>query len=325
MVSAVSQPLTLGVVDLCKRLAKQSAKQALEETFALAELADSLGYKRFWVGEHHVADTAAACPEIVVGLLASRTKHIRVGTGGVLLRYYSPIKVAENFLTLEALFPGRTDLGVCKGPGALQHTAEALVNGNSWELGDEVFDNKVTELIDYFRRSPSHQPAKQDVANAYPWGVTPPPTWVLGSGTKSMKLASKLGTPYCFTLFFDSRQTYGPALMDQYQAEFLPSPEHKEPASSIAVSMVCLESEVEALALEARSVGEGNLPSTIVGTPGRCMERLHELAEQYKTNEILVATWMNSFEDRANLYRWLAEYNQSGTLVSDEQTTAVSM
>jgi luciferase family oxidoreductase group 1 len=325
MVSAVSQPLTLGVVDLCKRSANQSAKQALEETLALAELTDSLGYNRFWVGEHHVADTAAACPEIMVGLLASRTKHIRLGTGGVLLRYYSPIKVAENFLTLEALFPGRIDLGVCKGPGALQHTAEALVSGNAWELGDEVFDNKVTELIDYFRRSPSHKPAKQDVANAYPWGVTPPTTWVLGSGTKSQKLASKLGTPYCFTLFFDSRQTYGPVLIDQYRTEFTPSPEHTEPASSIAVSMVCLENEIEALALEARSVGEGNLPSTIVGSPLRCIERLYELAEQYKTNEILVATWMGSFEDRANLYRWLAEYNQSGALAYDEQRTSVTV
>jgi luciferase family oxidoreductase group 1 len=325
MVSVISQPLTLGVVDLCKRSPNQSAKQGLEETFALAELADSLGYKRFWVGEHHVADTAAACPEVVVALLASRTKHIRVGTGGVLLRYYSPIKVAETFLTLEALFPGRIDLGVCKGPGALHHTAEALVSGNVWELGDEVFDNKVTELIDYFRRSPSHQPAKQDVAHAYPWGVTPPPTWVLGSGTKSMKLASKLGTPYCFTLFFDSKQTYGPALMDQYQAEFSASPEHKKPASSIAVSMVCLESEIEALALEARSVGYGNLPSTIVGTPHRCMERLHELAVQYGTNEILVATWMESFQDRANLYRWLAEYNQSGAIVYDDRTAAITL
>src|SRR6266487_2183484 len=130
MNTATAQPLALSVIDLCKRSSTQSARESLEETIALAEMVDSLGYKRFWVAEHHVENTTEACPEILAALIASRTKHIRVGTGGVLLRYYSPLKVAETFLTIEALFPGRIDLGVCKGPGALPATSNALVDGN---------------------------------------------------------------------------------------------------------------------------------------------------------------------------------------------------
>jgi alkanesulfonate monooxygenase SsuD/methylene tetrahydromethanopterin reductase-like flavin-dependent oxidoreductase (luciferase family) len=234
-----------------------------------------------------------------------------------LLRYYSPLKVAETFLTIEALYPGRIDLGVCKGPGAFAATAEVLVDGNKQELEEGIFEQKVADLIDYLRQAPpapdwsASDPSEQGVVKAYPWGVTPPPVWVLGSGTKSMKLASQLGTSYSFTLFFDSRQTYGPGLMEDYQRQFSPSPEQAIPCTSIAVSMICLEDEVDALAYEAKMVMEGSLPSTIVGNPRHCFERLHELAVRYNTNEILVATWLQNYEDRANLYRWLAEYNQS--------------
>jgi luciferase family oxidoreductase group 1 len=310
MNTATAQPLKLSVLDLGKRSSARSAKQGLEETLALAELTDSLGYKRFWIAEHHVEDTAEACPEILVALLASRTKNIRVGSGGVLLRYYSPLKVAETFLTIEALFPGRIDLGVCKGPGALPGNAEALVCGHTSELEEDVFERKVAELIDYLRKAPIRDTPGQDVAHAYPWGVTPPPVWVLGSGSKSMELASRLGTPYSFTLFFDPRQTYGQGLMKDYLQTFSPSPEHAVPQTSIAVSMICLEDELEALALEAKMIGRGRRPNTVVGNPRHCIERLHELAAQYSTDEILVTAWMEEYEDRANLYRWLAEYNQ---------------
>jgi luciferase family oxidoreductase group 1 len=305
-----AQPLTLGVLDLCKRSSTRSPKEALEETLALAELADSLGYTRFWVGEHHVEDSAEACPEVLVPLIASRTKNIRVGTGGVLLRYYSPLKVAETFLTLEALFPGRIDLGVCKGPGAYPNNAEALVYGNAAELEENVFERKVAELIDYLRKAPIPDAEGTYLAHAYPWGVTPPPVWVLGSGTKSMDLASQLGTPYSFTLFFDPFETYGQGLMKEYHQKFAPSPEHAAPQGSIAVSMVCLEDEIEAFAIETKMLAKGRRPSTIVGNPRHCIERLYELAAQYSTNEILVAAWLEDFEDRANMYRLLAEHNQ---------------
>jgi luciferase family oxidoreductase group 1 len=314
-----AQPLTLGVLDLCKRSFRQSAKESLEDTLALAELADSLGYKRYWVGEHHVEDTAEACPEVLVPLIASRTKNIHVGTGGVLLRYYSPLHVAETFLTIEALFPGRIDLGVCKGPGAFPCNAQALVYGNPAELDEHVFERKVAELVELLRKAPVRDTSGQDTAHAYPWGVTPPPVWVLGSGSKSMELASQLGTPYSFTLFFDPFQTYGQGLMKGYHQKFAPSPEHAAPQSSIAVSVTCLEDEIEALALEAKLVGRGRRPSTVVGNPQHCIQRLRELAAQYSTNEILVAAWMEDFEHRAYLYRMLAEYNQA---IPDEVAAA---
>jgi luciferase family oxidoreductase group 1 len=305
-----AQPLSLSVIDLCKRSSKRSAKQALEETLALAELVDTLGYKRYWVAEHHVEDTAEACPEVLVALIASRTKNIRVGSGGVLLRYYSPLKVAETFLTIEALYPGRIDLGVCKGPGAMPANGAALVSGNMAELGEDVFERKVEELIDYLRKAPTVESGGQDVVHAYPWGVTPPPVWVLGSGSKSMELATRLGTPYSFTLFFDPRQTYGQALMRDYHQKFVPSPENQAPRTSIAVTVICAEDEIEALVLETKSVGRGSLPTTVVGTPQHCIERLRELAVEYSTNEILIAVWMENYEARANVYRWLAELNQ---------------
>lgn len=304
------QPLSLSVIELCKRSSKRSPKQALEEALALAELVDTLGYKRFWVAEHHVEDAAEACPEILVALIAARTKNIRIGSGGILLPYYSPLKVAETFLTLEALYPGRIDLGVCKGPGSLPANAQALVCGHMDELAEGVFERKVGELLDLLRKAPTVETTTQDVVHAYPWGVTPPPVWVLGSGTKSMVLAAQLGMPYSFTLFFDPNPTYGPALMKEYHQKFVPGPEHPAPQTSLAVTMICMEDEIEALARETKSVGRGRVPTTIVGNPQHCIERLYELAEEYSTNEILVAVWMEDYEERANAYRWLAELNQ---------------
>src|SRR5688500_10118906 len=139
-----------------------------------------------------------------------------------------------------------------------------------------------------------------------------------------MVLASELGTPYSFTLFFDVRQTYGPGLMEAYLRDFSPSPEQVVPHTSIAVSMICLEDQVDALAYEAKLVGGGALPSNIVGNPRYCVERLHELAAQYRTNEVLVATWQKDFQERANLYRWLAEYNQAYEQAGEAEHAALT-
>lgn len=295
--------LQLGVLDLCKRSPGMTAGAALHGTLALAEAVDGLGFSRYWVAEHHVEDTAEACPEVLIPLIAARTQRLRVGSGGVLLRYYSPLKVAETFLTLEALFPGRIELGVCKGPGVVHPAvADALVGGNAWELGDDAFDRKVFELQRYLAHCVPAQAGAAESPRARPYGVPPPPVWVLGSGSKSATLASELDLSYACALMFARGVDLGPRLLQQ----------HRQQARSaarglIAVSMVCMSTEAEAHAIERDLSGEGLLPSTIVGAPEQCAARLGELASRAGTDEILIATWARDPALRLGMYRLIAE------------------
>lgn len=299
--------LTLGILDLCKRSRERSARQSLEETIALAELADELGYRRFWVAEHHTEDSAEASPEVLVALIAARTRRIRVGSGGVLLRYYSPFKVAETFLTIEALFPGRIDLGVAKGPGVTANeTASALVDGNEWELRDDVFDRKVHDLTRALCAAVPASDGTSRLAVPRPWGVPPPPVWVLGSGTKSANLAAGLGTPYALALFFPGWQAFGPELVAGYRQSFQPGREGALPRVVIAVSVVCAATVALAARRHQELVERGFFASTIVGTPAHCGEALRDLAGRFDADEILITTWIDDQAERCALYRDLA-------------------
>lgn len=299
--------LILGILDLCKRTRERSARQSLEETIALAELADELGYRRFWVAEHHTEDSAEASPEVLVALIASRTRRIRAGSGGVLLRYYSPFKVAETFLTIEALFPGRIDLGVAKGPGiTVAETAAALVDGNEWELRDDVFDRKVHDLVCALRAAPPASESDAQTAVPRPWGVPPPPVWVLGSGTKSAMLAAGIGAPYALALFFPGWQAFGPELVAEYRRTFRPGPESAGARVMIAVSVACAATEALAARRHENLVARGFYESTIVGTPVTCAGALREIAGRFGADELLVTTWFDDQAERCALYRDLA-------------------
>lgn len=304
----MNNTLNLGILDLCKRTSTISAAESLRGTLALAEEADRAGYRRFWVAEHHVEDSAEACPEVLIPLIAARTKRLSVGSGGVLMRYYSPLKVAETFLTLEALFPGRIELGVAKGPGAVGTAVpEALVCGNRWELTDDAFERKVFELNELLRHAYERGESNPHVVRARPYGVQPPPLWVLGSGSKSQTLASSLGVSYACALIFNGGMATGPKLLEEYRSEYMASLERPASRACVAVSAVCMEREEDAIAREAQLNKAGMLKSNIVGSPAQCAARLRELAEINGTSEILVTTWLQDPAERISMFRSLAE------------------
>jgi luciferase family oxidoreductase group 1 len=297
--------LELGILDLCKRGRQRSAGEALHGTLALAMEADRLGYRRYWVAEHHVEDSAEACPEVLIPLIAGCTKRITVGSGGVLLRYYSPLKVAETFLTIEALFPGRIELGVCKGPGVTQTAvADALVGGNRWELTDEAFERKVFELSRLLANA--HEPSNNSTpgVRARPYGVPPPPLWVLGSGSKSQQLASDLGCSYACALMFPGGMALGPKVVADYRRGFV-APGAK-PRACIALSVIAEESEAKANVQNRAFVSLGMMESNVVGTPEQCAARIEAIAGEHQASEVLLASWHEDPAERIATYRRLA-------------------
>src|SRR5712672_1311302 len=192
----------LGVLDQSPVISGHSPARAIAETVSLARLAEELGYHRYWLAEHHaIAALADPSPEILVSSVASATSRIRVGTGGVLLPYYSPLKVAEQFRMLEALFPGRIDLGIGRAPGGDPRTALALADGEY--PGAEHMPQQVQDLIGFLDGSlPSDHPYAK--VKAQPAGDTSPEVWLLGSSEYSGALAAQLGLRFAFAHFISA-------------------------------------------------------------------------------------------------------------------------
>ena len=299
--------LTLSVLDLCKRYGAQSARESLEETLDLARFTESLGYRRYWIAEHHTNDAAQSSPEVVIPLLASRTKSMRIGAAGVLLQYYSPLKVAETFLALEALFPGRIDLGVCRGPGVSSpEMARALVSEHQDELGEESFAEKVRELVALLHQKPGHG-TDDGAVLARPLDVKPPPIWVLGAGPRTVRLAAALGTRYAYSLFFGGGLAHGVDYLSEYRSSFVPNAELASGCGSIAVSVICAESEARANRCDAELVAGGCYQSNVVGTPKQCAETLRVFGDLFGVDEIIVATFIRNHRERRSIYRQLVE------------------
>ncbi|MDB5988153.1 MAG: class flavin-dependent oxidoreductase [Nevskia sp.] len=299
--------LVLSVLDLCKRAAGTSARESLRDTLSLARLVDTLGYKRFWIAEHHTDDAAQSCPEVLLPMLASQTKSLRIGAGGILLQYYSPLKVAELFLALEALFPGRMDLGICRGPGVTSpKVAAALVSGHDDELSGENFEQKLGELVELLRQARLGSAADGNV-RASPFGVAPPPLWMLGSGPSSLRLAASHGTPYAYSLFFGGGLLYGLEFMADYRRTYAASLDHPHAQGAIAVTVVCADTDADALRWDAELVEQGCYKSNIVGAPDTCARTLKSFSELFGVDEIFVATFVQNPRARHDLYRHLAE------------------
>jgi luciferase family oxidoreductase group 1 len=301
--------LEIGILDLCKRGPQQSAGDALHGTLALAMEADRLGFHRYWVAEHHVEDSAEACPEVLIPLIAGCTKRIMVGSGGVLLRYYSPLKVAETFLTIEALFPGRIELGVAKGPGVTRASvAEALVSGNRWELTDEAFDRKVFELGRLLANAVAPSSDGSAGVRARPYGVPPPPLWVLGSGSKSQRLASDIGSSYACALLFPGGMGLGPQMIADYRRDFgTPNTPGATPRACIALSVVTAANEQQAIEQNRAFVSMGLLESNVVGSPEQCAARIEAIATEHRATEVLLANWHIDPAQRIATFQRLAD------------------
>tara|TARA_A100001037_G_C15111179_1_gene619053 strand:- start:530 stop:1549 length:1020 start_codon:yes stop_codon:yes gene_type:complete len=325
----------LSVLDQSPIRASGDARQALDETIALAQATEGLGYSRYWLAEHHgTAGFAGSSPEIMVTRVAAATKHIRVGSGGVMLSHYSPLKVAENFKLLENLYPGRIDLGIGRAPGSDGVTAAALAYGS--EVGIEYFPTKIADMMAFLADEPPATKPFQSV-RAMPAVTETPEVWLLGSSDQSAAYAAHFGLPYSFAHFI-APQVSAPVLK-YYRHNFQPSDVLAEPRANAGVFVVCAETQEEADYLAAsrdlwrlklqygqhlayphpdealaykysaqeQKVVDANKTNRFSGTPDSLRERLGGFAEEHGLDELVVLTITYDFDKRLRSYELLAE------------------
>jgi luciferase family oxidoreductase group 1 len=228
----------LSVLDLAPIVEGGSAAQSFRNTIDLAQHAERWGYRRYWLAEHHnMPGIASAATAVVIGQVGAATSSIRVGAGGIMLPNHSPLQVAEQFGTLEALFPGRVDLGLGRAPGTDHAAAFAL--RRTLQANPDEFPRDVMELIDYFREP---QPGQQ--VQAVPGAGLKVPIWILGSSLFGAQVAAALGLPFSFASHF------APALMHQaidiYRERFKPSEHSAKPYVMLGVNIVAADTDAEA-------------------------------------------------------------------------------
>lgn len=247
MASGVRQHrLPLSILDQTPIAAESSAVSALAQTLELARLADDLGYRRFWVAEHHGSPTfAGVAPEVLIPAVAMATSRIKVGSGGIMLPHYSPFKVAEVFSVAAALAPGRIDLGVGRATGSDGRAAMALQRDRRTRIGNGDFDAQVGELAAYlgqearFAEDHPFAPLREHL----PHGGTPPALWILGTSPDSARLAASWGLPYAIADFINPR---GAALARIYRETFRPSAAMLEPYVIVATPAICASDHARA-------------------------------------------------------------------------------
>jgi luciferase family oxidoreductase group 1 len=288
----------LGTLDLCHLRPGVGPAEALQATLGLAPVAESLGYSRYWVAEHHNPYVAHSSPEILLPILAERTRTIRVGTAGVLLTLYSPFKVASVFRLLSALYPGRIDLGLGRHPA--NEAIRKLMLGDAAQI---PYAEKVTELARFLRGEgePQVLPALQEGSMA-----APPERWVLGAQSTSMEVAAETGSALCLSLFLQSEDGVDlRPVIEAYRDRFRPSPELAEPQWAIAFAGVCAETETEARRLAAEKLPI--IRPSIVGNPEQCREMIEEVRERYGAADLMLLDMAHTFEERVRSHRLLAE------------------
>lgn len=331
-------PLRLSVLDQSPIARGRTPADAVGQTLDLAQLCDRLGYARYWLAEHHSSEAlAGSAPEVLIARVAGLTRHLRVGSGGVMLPHYSAYKVAENFRMLETLFPGRIDLGVGRAPGSDQRTMRVLADGKpNWSSADN-YPVQVRDLVAWLHDALPDDHAARGVT-AQPVGESAPDVWLLGSSDDSAALAAHFGLPFCFAHFINPDG--GDGVTRAYRTHFRPSSLHPAPLPMVAVGVMCAESDEEAgrlalsrdvWAMRLRTTGNpGPVPSVeeaeevardpatrtwlaamrrrgIVGSPVTVRAALERLAADYQVDEVMVVTICFDFEKRKRSYELLAE------------------
>ncbi len=233
----------LSVLDLSPVAAGSSGAVALRNSLDLARLADQLGFTRYWVAEHHnLPSIASSAPDIMIGQIAAVTSRMRVGSGGVMLPNHAPLMVAERFKVLEALFPGRIDLGIGRAPGTDPVTSYALRRRQN-AGDDDDFLQRFQELM-LFESSGFPQGHPFRAVRAMPADVALPPIWLLGSSGFSAQLAALVGAGFAFAHHFAEHDAA--AAMLSYREQFKPSDAAKEPYAILACAVVCADSDAAA-------------------------------------------------------------------------------
>ncbi|EYF03719.1 LLM class flavin-dependent oxidoreductase [Chondromyces apiculatus] len=323
-------PLPLSVLDLFPVGHATTPSQAIRDSISLARRIDTLGYRRYWIAEHHnMPNIASAAPEILIGHVASVTKRMRVGSGGIMIPNHSPLRVVEIFRTLEALHPGRIDLGLGRAPGTDQVTAAALRRG-----GAEV-NQDLAELFAFANGTfPVGHPFATIVAQ--PSDTPLPPIWMLGSTDGGARIAAAQGLPYAFAGHFSMAEAKSAIAL--YRERFRPSKTLAAPQVMLAVTVICADTDAranelaaphrvaiarltrgrptpfpsieEALAYrftpeEQATIDRFSLGS-ILGTPARVREGLLRLAEETTADELMISTMISPIEERIASYERIA-------------------
>ena len=236
--------MRISVLDQSTVVSGRSADQSIRESLVLARHAEALGYYRYWVAEHHnSASIAGSAPEVLIAAIAAVTERIRVGSAGVMLPHYSALKVAEQFRVLEAIAPGRIDLGLGRAPGSDGLTAHAL-NPNA-AVAAEHFPAAVRDLMAWLTGGKLVEKHPFRDVIAMPTGETSPEVWLLGSSDFGGQVAAHFGTPFCFAHFITDGEGCREAL-EMYRELYRPSPRHPAPWSSVCVWALAAETEAEA-------------------------------------------------------------------------------
>ena len=290
--------IPFSVLDLAPIVEGGDAAQALRCSLDLARHAEKLGYNRYWVAEHHgMPGVASAATSVVIAHLAGGTSRIRVGAGGIMLPNHSPLVIAEQFGTLESLFPGRIDLGLGRAPGTDGMTARALRRTLASDA--EGFPQDVIELLAYF------QPARPGQVLAVPGAGLRVPLWILGSSLFGAELAAALGLPYAFASHFAPAQLM--QALEIYRSEFRPSPQLERPWAMVGVNVLAADTDEEARHL-ATSM-EQAIVNLRTGRPGRLPPPSRDLRwgfqERAMLDQVLSCSAVGS---QAAVAKWLKEF-----------------
>ncbi len=329
--------IKLGVLDQVYVSEGRTATEGLQESTRLVQATEALGYSRFWVSEHHsMRALAFSSPEVLIAHLAAATSRIRVGSGGIMLPHYSAYKVAENFRLLEALHPGRIDLGLGRAPGGMPIATRALQQDKYVDVNK--YPQQVLDIIGYlYDAMPVGHPFEKLLAA--PAIPSAPEIWLLGSSGESARIAAKLGTSYAFAEFFGTPG--GEEATQYYNEHFEPNPVLEgHSRSMIATLAICAETEEEAIRLAM----SGNLlflgirtgiemqflPSVqtatdypytetdlyhiqqirqrrIIGTPAQVKEKLLRMGSDYNVGEILINSPIHDEKARIRSYELIAD------------------
>ncbi len=327
--------IPLSVLDLSPVSAGSTAAQALHNTLDLAQLADRLDFTRYWVAEHHnLPAIASSAPEIMIGQIAAVTEHMRIGSGGVMLPNHAPLMVAERFKVLEALFPGRIDLGLGRAPGTDPATSYMLRRRQGISEEDDFLERFQELMLLETRGFPEGHPFHK--VRAMPSDVPLPPIFLLGSSDYSAQLAGQIGAAFAFAHHFANFDAV--EAMRLYRDNFRPSPSHDKPYAILATHVVCADSDQEAerlamtveLNFVRRAKGEylplaspeeaasydytpvdkariaQNRSRLTVGSPATVKARLEPLLAATKANELMVTAMIFDHAARKRSYELLA-------------------
>lgn len=323
--------IPISVLDLCPIVEGGDARQALLNARDLAQLAEGLGYKRYWLAEHHnIPGVASAATSVVIGYVADGTKTIRVGAGGIMLPNHAPLLIAEQFGTLAELYPGRIDLGLGRAPGGDMASIRALRRPMR-EAGEDRFPHDVIELQTFLGEP------QEGYLQAVPGAGTHVPLWVLGSSLYGAQLAAALGLPYAFASHF------APAELERaihlYRTKFQPSEQCEKPHLMLAANVVAAETDDEArlmatslyqafvnlrtgrpgklpppkegyfegLAPQAQSMLRGVLSCAFIGGPETVMAQMKAFIDVHAPDELMISGQIYDYQARRRSFEIAAE------------------